>query len=353
MLTLLILILMLGVLIFVHEFGHFIVAKKCGVHVDEFALGMGPKIFSFKRKNKNDPTLYSLRLLPIGGFCAMAGEVYEEREKKLKKEEYMCNKKPYQKILILVAGVTMNFILALTLFFLQGLIWGSSQQLSYIGYVTPNSAIDEAGIKQGDKVVSINGVKTDTWDKIQVALQLKNKNKSYDFVIKKEDGTTKKYEITPKVEKQEDGTERLVFGLGAGDKLNKGLWNSIKYSFVKFYSVISSMMLIIGKLFTGALGLNSLAGPVGMYTVVGQTAKLGIQNLLFLTAYLSVNLGFVNIIPFPAFDGGRVLFVIIEKIKGSPVKPEVENWFHNIGFILLMILMLVITYQDIMRLFTK
>ena len=111
------------------------------------------------------------------------------------------------------------------------------------------------------------------------------------------------------------------------------------------------MTLIIVKLFSGALGLKSLSGPVGMYTVVGESAKLGIQSLLYLTAYLSVNLGFINIIPFPAFDGGRILFVIIEKIKGSPVKAEVENWFHTIGFILLMILMVVITYQDILRLF--
>ena len=111
------------------------------------------------------------------------------------------------------------------------------------------------------------------------------------------------------------------------------------------------MGLIIGKLITGGLGLNSLSGPVGMYTVVGESAKNGIQNLIYLTAYLSVNLGFINILPFPAFDGGRVLFVIIEKIKGSPVNPKVENVFHTIGFILLMLLMLVITYQDILRLF--
>ena len=208
-------------------------------------------------------------------------------------------------------------------------------------------------IEVGDRIVSINGVKTNTWDKIQVALALENEDESYEFVIKKEDGSTKKYEITPKTEKLEDGTERKVFGLGAGTEVKKGVISSIKYAFVKLYSVFTSMGLIIIKLFTGALGLNSLSGPVGMYTLVGETAKLGIQNLLFLTAYLSVNLGFVNIIPFPAFDGGRILFVLIEKIKGSPVKPEVENWFHNIGFILLMILMLVITYQDILRLFTK
>lgn len=350
MLTLIILIVMLGVLIFVHEFGHFIVAKKTGVYVEEFALGMGPKILKWKRKN--DPTLYSIRLFPIGGFCAMAGEVSEEPDKKLKKDEYMCNKKPYQKFLILIAGVTMNFILAIILFFIQGLIWGSSNQLSYVGLVTENSAIANSGIVEGDRIISINGVKVNTWDKIQIALSLKNDNK-YEFIVKKEDGSVKKYDVIPTIEKNENGEEVKVFGFGAGNSLNKGIINSIKYAFIKVYSVISSMGLIIIKLFTGALGLNSLSGPVGMYTVVGQTAKLGIQNLLYLTAYLSVNLGFINVLPFPAFDGGRIIFVLIEKIKGSPVKPEVENWFHTIGFILLMLLMIVITYQDILRLFTK
>ncbi len=348
MLTLIILIIMLGILIFVHEFGHFLVAKKCGVHVEEFSLGMGPIIFKWKRKK--DPTLYSIRLLPIGGFCAMAGEVMEDGNKKLSKDKYMCNKKPYQKFLILVAGVTMNFILAIVLLTLQGLIWGSNNQLSYVGLVTENSPIEEAGIEVGDRIVSINGVKTQTWDKIQVAIALKNKDKSYEFVVKKDDGTTKKYEITPKVTKDADGNETFLFGFGADQKLNKSFISSIKYAFVKFWSIITSMALIIGKLITGKLSLDSLAGPVGMYTVVG-TAKTSIQSILYLTAYLSVNLGFVNILPFPAFDGGRILFVIIEKIKGSPVKPEVENWFHTIGFILLMLLMVVVTYHDILRLF--
>lgn len=350
--TLIILILMLGILIFVHEFGHFIVAKKCGVHVEEFALGMGPRLFKFKRKN--DETEYSLRLFPIGGYCAMAGEVVEEKEKGLSKDKYMCNKKPYQKFLILVAGVTMNFILALVLLFLQGMIWGSSEQMSYVGVVSEGSAMEAAGVEVGDRIVSINGMKTNTWDKMQIALSLKTDSDTYEFVVKKEDGTTKKYEITPIVEKDEDGNiTKMTFGFGAGETLKKGIWNSIKYAFIKFYSVVTSMGLIILKLITGQLGLNSLSGPVGMYTVVGDAAKYGFQNIMYLTAYLSINLGFVNIIPFPAFDGGRILFVLIEKIKGSPVKPEVENIFHTIGFILLMILMLVITYQDILRIFVK
>ena len=351
MVTLLLLILILGILVFVHEFGHFIVAKKTGVHVMEFAIGMGPRLFKFKRKN--DPTIYSLRLFPIGGFCAMAGEVFEEDNLKIPKKQFMCNKKPYQRFLILVAGVTMNFILAFILFFMQGIIWGSTNQLSYIGTVSENSPIEKAGIESGDRIISINDLKTNTWDKIQIALSLENESNSYTFVVKKQDGTIKKYDIIPEVKIDEDKKETKFFGIRAETFTDKGFLKSLKYAFIKFYSVVSSMALIITKLITGELGLKSLAGPVGMYSVVGESAKLGLVNLIYLTAYLSVNLGFINILPFPAFDGGRVLFLIIEKIKGSPVNPKVEDIIHTIGFCLLMLLMLIVTYQDILRLFNK
>ena len=171
--TILVLILMLGLLIFVHEFGHFIMAKKNGVYVYEFALGMGPKIFSFTRKNKKDPTIYSLRVFPIGGFCSMAGEVEEVEDKKVKKHEYMCNKKPYQKFEILVAGVVMNFILAIVILFIQALIYGSPNPEPYVGRIKVNYPIATSGIKVGDKIISINGKSVKNWDDITVALALK------------------------------------------------------------------------------------------------------------------------------------------------------------------------------------
>lgn len=349
--TIIVLIIMLGILIFVHELGHFLMAKKNGVYVYEFALGMGPKIFSFTRKNKKDPTIYSLRAFPIGGFCSMAGEVEEIEDKNVKKHEYMCNKKPWQKFEILVAGVAMNFILALVLLFVQGLIYGSANPKSYVGRLEENYPISEAGIEVGDRILSINGRKTDTWDKITIALALKHKSDIYTFEVEKEDGTIKTYEITPKIITNEDGTESKVFGFGQSEELEKGFVNALEYAFSKFASTISTMNSIIGNLILGKLSINSLSGPVGMYSVVGQSIALGFNSLLFLTAYLSINLGYVNFLPFPAFDGGRILFVIIEKIKGSPVNPKLENTLHNIGFILLMILMLVITFNDILRLF--
>lgn len=349
--TILVLILMLSILIFVHELGHFIMAKKNGVYVYEFALGMGPKIFSFKRKKKKDPTIYSLRALPIGGFCSMAGEVEYVEDENVKEHEYMCNKTPWQRFQILVAGVAMNFLLALVILFIQALIFGSTNPDSYIGRIEEGYPISNAGIEVGDKVLSINGRKTNSWDKITIALALKYDSDVYTFEIEKKDGTIKTYEITPTIVKNEDGIESKVFGLGQSEKLETGFVNAIKYSFTKFASTISTMNSIIGNLIIGKLSLNSLSGPVGMYSVVGQSISLGFNSILYLTAYLSINLGYVNFLPFPAFDGGRILFVIIEKIKGSKVNPKVENTLHNIGFILLMLLMLVITFNDIIRLF--
>ena len=349
MLSIIYLILILGVLVFVHEFGHFIAAKKIGVYVSEFAIGMGPKIYSFKRKNKKDPTLYSIRLFPIGGFCAMAGEVdAEETYKDLKKNEFMCNRTKWERFLILIAGVTMNIITAFIILFCQSLIWGHTEQKSIVGNVPAGYPVSEAGIEVGDRVVRVNGHKVNTWDKLSLVLSLKNDKGYSEFEVVKSNGETKTYQITPKKEVAEDGHEVLVYGIGASTEVQKGFFKSIGYAFRKLGSLTSTMLLVLGNLITGNISLNSLSGPVGMYTVV-KTAG-GLQQLLYLTAYLSINLAVVNAIPFPAFDGGRILFIIIEAIKGSKVKPEVENMFHTIGFFLLMALMIYITIQDIIKL---
>lgn len=350
MLTVIYLILILGVLIFVHEFGHFIAAKKIGVYVGEFALGMGPKIFSFKRKKSNDPTTYSLRLFPIGGFCAMAGEV-DEDQKGLKKKQFMCNRSKWERVIILLAGVTMNVLFALLLLFVQALIWGSSEQKSIVGYAPEGLPVSEAGIEVGDRIVAVNGHKVNTWDKLTIVLNLKTDSDTYIFEVEKVDGTKKKYNITPQSQTDKDGNTTKVFGVGVGDKTYTGVGNAIKYAFTKLGSIISSMIIIIVSLITGNIGMSSISGPVGMYSIVGESAKYGFQNILYLTAYLSVNLAVINAIPFPAFDGGRVLFVAIEAIKGSKVDSKIEGYFHTVGFVLLMILMIYITIQDIIRLF--
>lgn len=347
-LTLLLFVLILGIIILVHEFGHFIWAKTFGVHIYEFSIGMGPVVLSKKGK---DGINYNLRAFPIGGFVQMAGEVYED-DKEIPKEKFMCNKPWHQRLIILIAGVVNNFILAIVLLFFYGLIWGVTSLKPIVKDVMADYPIAEAGIVSGDEIVSINGYKINTWDKAQIVLALKNKNEYYTFEIKHESGLTDTYKITPKTVKDEKtGEESKVFGVTIDTEADQGFIESIKFAFKKFGSIVETMILTVASLFTGKLSVNSLSGPVGIYQVVDQGVTYGLSYIIYILAFLSINVGFINILPFPAFDGGRVLFMIIEKIKGSPVDSKIENIFHTIGFILLMVLMIYITFQDIFRLF--
>lgn len=346
-LNLLLLIFILGVIILVHEFGHFICAKKCGVYIYEFSLGMGPIVHTRKGKDGID---YNIRAFPIGGFVSMAGEVYED-DKKIKKEKFMCNKTWYQRLIILVAGVVNNFILALVILFVIALFWGATSTKPVIGTILEDSAISKTGIEVGDQILEINGVKASSWDKLQIALVRKNKNEAYEFVVKKADGKEKNYQVIPEKVKNDDGTETNKFGFGIDTTKEYGLIPSLKYAFAKFGSIVSSMVLTITSLFTGQISLNALSGPVGIYQVVGDSVSMGLSQIIYIIAFLSINVGFINILPFPAFDGGRVLFLIIEKIKRSPINSKIENTFHTIGFFLLMALMIYITLQDILKLF--
>ncbi|MBR1414116.1 MAG: RIP metalloprotease RseP [Bacilli bacterium] len=345
--NILLLILILGIIILIHEFGHFIWAKKFGVYIYEFSLGMGPVVYSKKGKDGID---YNIRALPIGGFVQMAGEVYED-DKKVKKEKFMCNKPWYQRIIIVVAGVVNNFILAIGLLFIIALIWGAPKQSMVISDVVADSAFSEAGIVAGDRILEINNHSVSNFDKAQILLYMKSKNNNYEFVVEKTNGDKKTYNITPHIKKDKDGNETKTFGFQVESTKEKGIIASIKFAFKKFWSLIETMWLTISGLVTGKLSVKSLSGPVGIYQIVGETKKSGIENIIYLIALLSVNVGFINILPFPAFDGGRALFMLIEKIKGSPINSKIENTIHTIGFILLMILMIFITGQDILRIF--
>ena len=352
MIALLILILILGILIFVHELGHYLAAKWAGVYVHEFALGMGPKIFSFRRKN--DPTLYSLRAFPIGGFCAMAGEVEEDEKDpkiKIKKDQYMCNKTKWQRFVILFSGVFLNFVLAFLLLFMQSLIWGHREQRSYIGFVPEGLPAAEAGIREGDRVLSINGHRINNWDRLQTVLHLRNDSGIFTFVVLTPEGEETTHEVTPNVEVDEDGNERNVFGIGSSPTMHRGFGASLSFAWSRLWTTISTMVFTIGSLITGNLSLSALSGPVGMHGIVGDSARVGISALIALTAFLSINLGVINLLPFPAVDGGRIVFIGIEAITGKKVNQKFENIMHLVGFALLMLLMLYVTVMDIFRLF--
>lgn len=347
LISLLVCIFILGIIILVHEFGHFITAKKSGVYIYEFSIGMGPIIYTHKGKDGID---YNIRAFPIGGFVQMAGEVGEDDEK-IKKEQFMCNRPWYQRLMILCAGVFNNFVLAILLLFLLAVIWGPTSSTPKVLSVVEGSAAENSGIKAGDIITSINGHEFTSWDVGQIYLYYKNPDNVYTFGIKHSDGQTETLEITPEVTEDENGNETKIFGIQIDNSREKNIWESIQYAFEKFWDVIHSMAITIWGLISGQLSIQSLSGPVGIYKVIDTSIQYGIQQLIYITAFLSINVGFINILPFPAFDGGHVLFMIIEKIKGSPVNPNVENIINLIGFGLLMLLMIYITIKDIIVFF--
>lgn len=351
----LLLLFILGIIILVHEFGHFIWAKTFGVHIYEFSIGMGPLLHT--HKGKKDGINYNIRAIPIGGFVSMAGEVYDsgevdENNKKIKKDKLMCNKKWWQRLIILVAGVVNNFILAIVILFIYTLIWGGGAITPKVLDVVEDKPAATAGLKSGDVITNINGYKVASWDKAQIILYYKNTNEYYTFEVKHTDGTKEEIKIKPEIIKDEEtGAESKLFGIQIDAEDTSNVFKSFIYSIRKFNSIISSMVYTIWGLISGKIGLSALSGPVGIYEVVGETINYGINYFLYILAFLSINVGFINILPFPAFDGGHVLFLIIEKIKGSPVNAKIENTCHLIGFILIFLLMIIVTISDIIKLF--
>ncbi len=345
--TLILFILILGVIVFVHEFGHFMMAKLNGVYVYEFAIGMGPKIWSKKGKE----TEYTLRAIPIGGFCMMAGEDVEDDDlKQIPKDKRLQSKKPWQRFLIMFFGAGNNFICAVLLLFLIGLIWGGSTMEPVVTSVVKNSAAANSGIEIGDRILEINGHSISTTDDISLYLAVADPEEASDIKVEKENEQVETYSIQPK-KKKVNGETSYQYGIGMEQEVQKGVLSALSFTGKKTVSIFKQMAVTVGYLFTGGISLSQLSGPVGIFSVVGNQSSGGIMNILYLVAFLSINVGFINLLPLPAFDGGHILFIIIEKIKGSPVKPETENMIHTIGLFLLMILMVVITFNDILRLF--
>jgi regulator of sigma E protease len=338
--TFLYFIIILSVTIFVHELGHFIFAKKAKIYVYEFCIGMGPRIFKFTRKN--DETEYGIRLFPIGGFCSMAGENVEI-DKDIEKDKLLQSKTWMQRFLTIVAGVMFNFIFCIILLFIVGLFNGNPNNLPIVSEVSSDM---DFPLQSGDLITKVNGVKTSTIDSFMIEYQVNYGNDLNLTVIR--DSFEINFNISPK--KVDDSYQ---YGFSLNSEAKTGFLEAIKYSLSKFSSLINQMYVTILYLITGKISLSSLSGPIGIYTIVGQSAKQGVINLVYLTGYLSLNVGVINLLPLPAFDGGRLLFLIIEKIIRKPVNAKVENIIHSIGFILLMILMVAITYNDIFRFIIK
>lgn len=348
MLNLIYFIIILGVIVLVHEFGHFIFAKMFGIYVYEFAIGMGPKLFHFK--SKKGETEYSIRAIPIGGFCSLAGEDLDsDDDKKIPKYRRLQSKPVWQRFLVMFFGAGNNFILAFLLLLVIAFGWGAVSSKPVISELVSGNPAEQAGLQVGDYISKINGHKVKTSDDVSIYLQVEDKSKPITFTVKRNKRELD-IDVTP-IKEEVDGSTIYRVGIVSQGKVEKGFIPSVKYACTKTGALFRQMVITLKGLFTGGISVKQLSGPVGIYNIVGTQAKSGFQNILYLIALLSINVGFINLIPLPAFDGGRILFLIIEKIKGSPIKPETENKIHTIGFILLLALMIYITFNDILKLF--
>ena len=346
MLNLIYFVIILGFIVLIHESGHFLFAKLFNIYVYEFSIGMGPKLFS--KKSKKGETVYSIRAIPIGGFCSLAGEEGDE-DKEVPRDRKLFAKPVWQRFLVMFFGAGFNFIGAITILFLIGVIWGSTSTKPIISKVAVDNPAYIAGLQDGDYVKKINNHKIKTSDDILIYLQVEDKTKPITFTVER-DNKEYNFKVTPK-EEEVDGNKIYRIGVTVSGKVEHGIIPAVKYAFVKTDSLFRQMFITIKGLFTGGLSVKQLSGPVGIYNIVGEQRQAGFENILYLVALLSINVGFINLLPLPAFDGGHILFIIIEKIKGSPVKAETEAMIHTVGLFLLMALMVYVTFNDILRLF--
>ena len=348
MLTLVLFIIILGTIVLIHELGHFLFAKLFGVYVYEYSIGMGKKIFS--KKPKNSETEYSIRILPIGGFCRLAGEEGEDGDDSVPVERKLYKKNFWQRFLIFFMGPGFNMILAFITLFIMCLLFKGTLTTLKLDKIPTDYPAYEAGLREGDTILAVEGEKVSTWTQARLKISTVKQGKTIKFKVKKESGEITTIEVKPRKETNEDGNTTYVYGVSSKVIKKSGLIGSIEYAFTETKSIVLSMGTTVRYLFTGHLGVNDLSGPVGVYEVVDQQAKYGIDSLLYLLAYLSINVGIINLIPFPAFDGGHILFLIIEKIRRKPLSPNVEATITGIGFICLMILMIYVTCHDVLNL---
>ncbi|QEY20141.1 RIP metalloprotease RseP [Psychrobacillus sp. AK 1817] len=411
-------IIIFGSIVFFHELGHFIFAKKAGIMVREFAIGFGPKIFGMTKGE----TLYTIRLLPLGGYVRMAGEdldsielqpgyrlgvrVNENNEidqivlnqnkqfpdmlfleverSDLMKEMYIegydeeerlvryqvarnaviienntetfiapydrqfGSKTVGQRSMAIFAGPLFNFILAFFIFLALGLLQGIPTNEPIITTVADNSPAALAGMKDGDLVKEIDGMPITEWEELSLAVR-DSANEPMTFVIDR-DGTKEELIVTPKEVATEAGKVAQI-GVQYKSPLEKNPIGAIVFGAEQTYEWTKRIFTILGTLVTGSFSIDDLSGPVGIYKATETVAQLGVYNLMYWAAILSINLGIMNLLPLPALDGGRLLFFLFEAIRGKPVDKQKEGMVHFVGIMLLMVLMVVVTWNDIQRFF--
>ncbi len=415
-------IIIFGALVFFHELGHFVFAKRAGILCREFAIGFGPKVFSQKRGE----TTYTIRLLPLGGFVRMAGEDAEMIEVKAghrigllfgkdgtvekiilnNKEKYPAariinveaadldhkltikgyaeddineelqvfkihreaviiengmetqiapydrqfnSKTLWQRTLAIFAGPMMNFVLAFVVFVIIALTQGMPSNEPKLGKLTEDGVAISAGLKEGDTVLSIDGQSVSSWQDVVSIIQ-KSPGEELEFLLVR-NGQEMTVDVTPKETEVEDG-EKIGL-VGVYSPMEKSPLKAFQYGVTETYTWTKTIIGAVGKLVTGQFSIDALSGPVGIYKSTDTVAQSGIYSLMRWAAILSINLGIMNLLPLPALDGGRLIFFAIEAIRGKPIDRHKEGIVHFVGFALLMLLMIVVTWNDIQRFFLK
>lgn len=335
--TVIIAIIMFLLLVTIHEFGHFIVAKLSGIKVNEFAVGMGPAIYS---KEKGE-TLYSLRILPIGGYCAMEGE--DESSSDPRSYD---NAPAFKRFLTILAGPFMNLLLAAIIF--SVVIFNTGTASTKVGGFSENSKAKEAGIEIGDQILKVNDENITEFADISKVLakfyEKNDKDLPVEVLVKRND-EEKSFTVKPYFEKN------TAF-LGVSSKLRDvGFFESIGLGFKEMNKNVKMIFSILGNLFTGKLSVKALSGPVGVVKEIGNQANNGLMNLLYFLAYISVNLGVFNLIPFPALDGSKLVTNLYEMITKKKVNKKIEEKVTIVGFVILLGLILLVTIKDVFTLF--
>lgn len=330
-LTIVYAVLIFCLLILVHEAGHFAVAKAVGIKVNEFALGMGPTLI----KHQGRETKYSVRIFPIGGFVSMEGEDEDSEDPRA-----FNNKPALHKALVIVAGSFMNFLTAVLLVSIIAFSIGMVSNI--IGEVSEGYPAQKAGLLAGDKIVEIEGQEVSSWN--QVTEFINQTDKAEINLTVNRDGELKS--LQSEVTVNESG--RRVIGITS--KLVRSPGKSLQAGFTGTIYIAKEMLVYIKQLFTGKGSMDDLMGPVGIVSVIGDQAKLGLIYIVNLTAIISLNLAIVNMLPFPALDGGRLLILIIGAISRKKISDEIESRIHLTGMVLLFGLMIYLVFHDVSRL---
>ncbi len=346
--TIIYFVLIFGLVVVAHEFGHFLLAKANGIHVIEFAVGMGPKLLHFKKGE----TEYCLRLLPIGGACIFENEdELGGGENRVYEEGSFPAANVWARISTVVAGPLFNFILGFLLALI--IVWFSGSDRPVINGLIEGYPAQEAGIEPGDVITHMNGERIYLAREIYINMYI-NKGKDMTLVYER-DGVSYETTVTPKY--SEDDGRYLIGFQGYGEYVDCKNANIFPYTYYEVRYCLTSTLKSLGMLISGNGSKDDVSGPIGVAQVIGdiseQAAPYGIAvviiNLLNIALLLSVNLGVMNLLPLPALDGGRLVFLLIEAVRGKPIPPDKEGMVHFAGFVALMILMVFVMYNDIMR----